>query len=284
MTPTRTYTNYLTIPVLTVLGLGHAPPAATADLDEGLVGYWSFDDGTATDNSGQGHDGVVHGSPAVIQGVRGYALSLDGVDDYIQIPDAPELEPQALTLSAWLRADATTGTAGIIDKRSSDNHRGYVLLLRSWLAAELIIGDGNLQSSGRVDCPPGEWVHLAATYDGAVLQTYLNGRAAAHHAHATTIRYGGSGDLWMGRDIPTPTYYLSGAIDEVRVFSRALDEAEIRQLYEADAAVFNVAASQQPTLANWWMLLISLLKEGEQSVGSQALRRAMTIPKGGSQE
>jgi hypothetical protein len=70
------------------------------------------------------------------------------------------------------------------------------------------------------------WSHLAATYDGANLRLYVNGALAATTAitgniaaTANPLRIGGNA-VWGE--------YFSGLIDEVRVYNRALTQAEVQ--------------------------------------------------------
>ena len=53
--------------------------------DEGLVAHWNFDEGTgskAYDRSDYINDGKIYG-PKWVQGISGYALRFDGIDDYV---------------------------------------------------------------------------------------------------------------------------------------------------------------------------------------------------------
>ena len=56
------------------------------NLEEGLVAYWSFDNCDATDDSGNGYDGLINGSPKCVDGVKGKAFKFSGnLSDYISI-------------------------------------------------------------------------------------------------------------------------------------------------------------------------------------------------------
>ena len=57
--------------------------ATAIDLEKDLVAYYSFDDGTAKDNSGNGNDGVIYGAK-VVDGIKGKALYFDGIDDRVR--------------------------------------------------------------------------------------------------------------------------------------------------------------------------------------------------------
>ena len=66
-------------------------------MTRGLVAYWSFDEGTGTttyDGSDNGNHGTfvtVASSPKWTNGKVGGALSFDGVDDYVEVPDSSSL-------------------------------------------------------------------------------------------------------------------------------------------------------------------------------------------------
>ena len=74
-----------TFTILTVLS-----PGAVAEQPAGLLAEWRFDEGSgniAKDTSGNGHDGSVHGA-SWVKLDEGYAISVDGVDDYIDCAPA----------------------------------------------------------------------------------------------------------------------------------------------------------------------------------------------------
>jgi len=82
-------------------------PKVLSASDNGLVGYWSFDEGMGTkagDMSGNGKNGTITGSTWTT-GKRGQALSLNGSSDYV---DAGNVYNGVKTISFWLKADTTT--------------------------------------------------------------------------------------------------------------------------------------------------------------------------------
>jgi hypothetical protein len=78
----------------------------------------------------------------------------------------------------------------------------------------------------RHSVPVDRWSHLAVTYDGARLRLYVDGREVADRAAAGRIQTSPD-PLWMGGNRPYGEHF-DGAIDEVRVYDRALSEREIR--------------------------------------------------------
>ena len=96
-----------------------------AQLENGLIGYWSFDEGrgtTASDSSGNGNDGTLVNGPIWTSGEIAGALSFDGVDDYVSFASQAQ---STISISAWVYAQATPGNVfpRIIDMP------GYVLFL-----------------------------------------------------------------------------------------------------------------------------------------------------------
>jgi len=79
---------------------------AIADLNDGLVGYWTFDEGgggTAHDSSGYGNDGTLSGAGWIV-GLSGTALAFDGIDDYVQVSDSASLDlTSAFTIEVWVK-------------------------------------------------------------------------------------------------------------------------------------------------------------------------------------
>lgn len=92
------------IVTLAMMGMLLATGATFADLSTGLVARYDFG-GNANDLSGYGNDGTVHGAALTVDrfGNANSAYGFDGVDDYIRVPDAPQLNGMnSLTLSVWV--------------------------------------------------------------------------------------------------------------------------------------------------------------------------------------
>ena len=70
------------------------------------------------------------------------------------------------------------------------------------------------------------WAHLAATYDGATMRLYVNGAQVASQAQTGAIATS-TNPLQIGGDSLYGGYF-AGQIDEVRIYDRALNIAEIQ--------------------------------------------------------
>ena len=61
---------------------------------ESIVAAWLFDEGngkTASDSTGNGHDGAIEAGPKWVKGRFGKALEFDGTDDWVSIPHSKNL-------------------------------------------------------------------------------------------------------------------------------------------------------------------------------------------------
>jgi len=79
----------------------------------GLRGYRSFDASTGTDDSGNGHTGVVLNGATFGTGKVGKTLILDGVNDYISVGTGSDLSSNTITIEAWFKR-ASTNTRDVI--------------------------------------------------------------------------------------------------------------------------------------------------------------------------
>jgi len=76
---------------------------AQVNLDQGLVGYYSFDNGGAQDQSSGNLNSMVYGNPSPVPGISGSAFFFDGIDDYIEIPNGLNFQ-EDFTITMWVNA------------------------------------------------------------------------------------------------------------------------------------------------------------------------------------
>jgi hypothetical protein len=210
-------------------------------------GHWSLDDGggnLALDGSGFGHDGILANGPAWRSaGAVGGALGFDGVDDRVDAGDSAGLGPgAALTVAAWVKIASKSAQRKVAGRWADLPSPDYACLLTIRgegydRPAFAVRADATALVEAAAALEVGRWTHLAGTYDGATLRIYMDGRLEATRALAGAIRTssapfriggGGSGDV--------PESPFHGEIDEVRLYGRALAEAEIRSLATSTAA------------------------------------------------
>jgi hypothetical protein len=218
----------------------------------GLVGWWRFDEGgglSVTDSSGNGNTGTLMGNPAWVSGISGNALRFNGLTDYIRIPNSTSLSTGVMTVAMWvnvsdfLKSSPSFFAWGGNRGSCQDTYRTWYLpsgaIQASYqnVASSQVIRGAALANSSTVKL--GEWAHYVFTYDGnttsVTIAAYKNGALAkAPYTAADGLANCGS-MLGIGtqEDYPNMAYVrvFAGAIDDVRVYNRALSSSEIYELY-----------------------------------------------------
>ncbi|HVQ58803.1 MAG TPA: LamG-like jellyroll fold domain-containing protein [Solirubrobacterales bacterium] len=183
---------------------------------------------TATDASPSKNNGTVSGATSVAGGKIGRALSFDGVNDKVDVPDAASLDlTTGMTLEAWVNPTTKTGyRTALMKERNKDLVYALYASNGSTPKLENFTATENAATAPAANSLPlNTWSHLAATYDGTTLRLYVNGTQVATKAAtgampntANPLRIGGN-SVWGE--------YFSGLVDEVRVYNRALTAGEI---------------------------------------------------------
>ncbi len=204
----------------------------------GLVGYWSFDEGsgiTARDLSGRGNTGTLVNGSTWTTGRVGGALSFDGVNDHVDVGIRSGLTPPNITIEAWVRADRLDDWDGIISNMSAWGS-GFSLQIGTVQRIAAMVSGHYLRTTWAP--VTGVWYHIVATHDNATSLNilYVNGREEArvtrsifYEANARTQ----IGVFYTSTPPTIPALLFNGIIDEVRIYNRALSAAEIMANFNA---------------------------------------------------
>ena len=231
-------------------------------LSKGLVAYYPFD-GNANDESGYGNSGTLDGAvlTAGRHGVPGTAYFFDGIDDEVAIQPAEPLTgiEGAVTVTAWIYNEGLGApTYGSQDLQGIFGPATY-LAWDSDGGFGLRLYDGNHDSvnsrrysftvgAPRQDldsasiAPEDRWDFVVASYDGNTMRIFRNGLLDASQVVGPGLTRGmnyGGNYFTIGQFVDwsagTQRCPFHGKIDDVRVYNRALNEAEVGQLYQTDA-------------------------------------------------
>jgi len=154
----------------------------------------------------------------------------------LDIPHRPELDPPVFTLETWVRVpnrlSALNHHHWLIGKNANEWQEGNFgfLLTGNTVAAIMNIGGGreNVYRINRGNAlPPGDWHHLAMSYDGDTLRLYVDGRPAGS-TNVGKARVPGQGKLRIGHRPDGHGQPVHALFDEVRLWSRVLDDREIK--------------------------------------------------------
>jgi hypothetical protein len=209
--------------------------------DPTLVCWYPFNL-LATDESGNGNDGTVVGA-TLATGKQGQAYLLTSGSDHIQMP-LGTLTAAAGTFTVWVYPNAfPAAPQSILGHTSStsawaDRLQLYTEDIDGNLA--LGIGDNHAVASAIVQLAVQQWQHVALTWDGNVYRLYIDGVEAATGSYSGLTQLGAFADVGNSGSADARTSGFDGIVDEVRLYSRALDAAEI-------AALITVPRPKAPT-------------------------------------
>jgi hypothetical protein len=213
---------------------------STSAVKAELIGWWRFND-DLLDSSGLGNDGVSGGNPMFVEGYAGSGLELDG-DDYVVIDSvADDFTDTDITLSAWVK---TSDTNADWFSCNASNFGNQVRLCIE--GGKFGFDTDSEHALSTTTVSDGEWHLLTFVRSGNIGYTYVDGviensyEPAANYA----VNYAGytgdfiQSDLWsIGQEWDPwgPSDHLTGIVDDVRIYDRALSEAEIQVIMESGA-------------------------------------------------
>ncbi len=173
----------------------------------------------------------------LVPGKLGNAIALNGVDDYLSLPDGIVSELADFSITSWVYIDSTADMARLFDfgfgtqrymalvPRTRDNKMCFFITKISHYADQTICGAA---------VPVGEWAHVAITLSGTTGILYLNGSEVGRNENMVLapFRLGESRQNWLGDSQYSADALLHGKIDDFRIYSGALTTLELGSLIE----------------------------------------------------
>lgn len=154
------------------------------------------------------------------------SLNLTGTG-YAEVDDSASISPtSAITIQCWIKSN-TENSKGLVAKWKSPS-TDYMLFKVSNLFRIYI---GNEQLSSAV-IPQTGWLNIAGSYDGSTMKTFVNGQPSTSKSFSGTINDGNL-PLEIGRYNNSSSTSYSERIDDVKIYNRALSDAEILKNYNA---------------------------------------------------
>ncbi|MBT4814266.1 MAG: hypothetical protein HON70_01130, partial [Lentisphaerae bacterium] len=201
---------------------------------EGLVAFWSFDEGSdpdvTLDCTGNGRGAHLHDA-RYAPGVQRRALVCDGSS--AQTAPDPVLFPQWLTLSCWVRTD-TAGQSNswfINGVYGGSTDCGYRLgLTRGRLCWGVPETSWSHHLAANEPLPTGRWVHAAATADGEEMCIYMDGKRVAVGKRSVPVGAPLAKPVTLGNYEVGHRAHFVGLLDEVRLYDRVLAPERIAEL------------------------------------------------------
>ena len=212
-------------------------------LDPDLVAWYRFEgalDGIVEDSSGNALHGTCVACPMPTLGVVGQAAAFDGETQFIQLPGSPAFDlTEAFTVAAWAKLE-TWPTAPVVSTiigrpvgdGVNNSWEIYGRLTSGVPRMHYNLSDTPSSSIGAAVevFDASDWLHVALTWDGSTARMYLSGEVRAERS-ITHIAYDEQAPrIGADFDYGEDAGFLEGAIDEVRIYSRALTEEEVAAL------------------------------------------------------
>ena len=245
----------LSLVAVLIIGLGVAIPVAarTVVIEDGLIGYWSFDKDTVkgktvADIWGD-QDAEIIGDLQIVAGKFGEAVQLGGgAGARVQMTDdikKAKLPTEEMTVELWAWDEQFIEWGGYVVAVQDNGafEKGWLLGTR-WKAFSFALssedaddGDGlltylNAANSSEMN----KWYHVVGTYDSKEMKIYVNGKLeGTSGVQSGPINYPDRIFFSIGayKD-DNEDFVHKGMLDEVRLYDRALSEKEILNNMEAE--------------------------------------------------
>ncbi len=225
---------------------------ATVTVSSGLVGWWPLDEGTglmAHDISGQGNNGKWSGAPSSPNDtyyttglIDSYAGYFDGSDNEVTIGTQPVYQfTGPFTISAWV----STVVSGTILTMQNGGDNGYNVAINYGGILFCVYANATQSCTGGGQYPLSKpaWTYFTAVFDGSNISVYANGAFVASSPAATPTA--SSGPLVFGAAQRGGYSNFTGALDDIRIYNRALAANEISSLYNTVVGTPNAPTNLQ---------------------------------------
>lgn len=225
-----------------VSGLSNIPSVST--VSNTVCGLWHLDEGSGNitaDSSGNSNIGNLVNGALWTSGKTNNAVQLDGIDDYVNVPDNSTLNGMsAITVAAWVNISQLPSAGQNYDIVGKDsNGNSYRITLgasgtghfvvntsnNSWYSAGTYAGFTTVLSTNT-------WYYIVGTYDGSNVRVYVNGSYEGSGSQTISGTINNSlSNVKFGYKSSSNVDYLKGTVDEVNVYNRALTSDEVKNLY-----------------------------------------------------
>ena len=243
--------------IMVLIGVGLAQSALSS-----VVGIWLMNEnkGNVIKEATGAHkqDGTfIGGVKWEPNGKIGSAVSFDGSTGHIEIPDpSNRLTPKNITLMSWVKMEAISGLRSILEQYDWAGALGTHAFRMDGAMVQLWViwgAAGENVEGGAVKA--GEWTHVAGSYDGETIRTYINGKMVAEKKIAKKDLVASNKSLSIGvRGDSKDVQWLNGLVDEVAIFDTALSEKELTAIVNSKGGLSNLylAVSPKSKLAVTW--------------------------------
>lgn len=181
---------------------------------------------------------------AWVAGRKDNAAFFNGITDYLEIPNDAVFQPTlSLSVAGWINASTwptDLNLASIILRKGDANPNNWQVAVVGGRAAMILDDYDAYALLGNTTLPVNTWTHVAATWDGQFVRIYVDGVLDNTPVARSTAIGTDARALYIGGRIGN-TDIVSGSVDDVRFYNRALTAQEVAAL----------AAGGKPRITSW---------------------------------
>ncbi len=201
--------------------------------DPNLVAYWQMNEGsgsTISDDSGSFNTGTLINNPSWGQSKYNEGLQLDGVNQYVNISSSTSIALTGdLTICFWIKIDDISLSHFGVTKTNGASPQPFdMYFLAPTGQINFLRGSPNQQVTG-FTMSAGAWTYVVVSMQGWTVSFYKNGVQTNKTMTTTTIADTGK-PLKIGTRNDFAVY-TKGGFDDIRIYNRALSQAEVTALY-----------------------------------------------------
>ena len=227
------------------------------------VAHWNFNDGAGdilTDGAEYGFDGTLHNmdSASWETGKQCGSLYFDGIDDYVEIENYQGIvKTSTRTCSAWIKT--TDSPFYIMNWGGNTARAAWSVELND--AGNLTLNFNGIQLATNNFLADGQWHHVAymMSYEYSKFGYYVDGVLQSlidiYPENLRTLPYS---NIKLGTDI-SGTKFSEGYIDDIRIYSRVINEATMKAIYNECALYADFSADGRVNLKDFSSLAYNWL-------------------------
>lgn len=190
------------------------------------------------DLAGANHGTILNS--AALYNSSGY-MNFDGVDDYLTMNDVGSLS--TFTCEAFVRITSMPPGYACYISNVYPGTASKVNFALGHVASPSTIScgffDGSWRYSPTFTPSTNTWYHVVGTYDGSLLKLFINGVSQGTPTSYTGTPTTSNGGIRIGRRWDNPDYF-TGHLSSIKLYNRALTDAEIRQNFNAGRGRFGI--------------------------------------------
>lgn len=216
------------------------PAYASTVLADAPLGYWRLDEATGTIAASAGSSGSAgtYTGGVTLGGIGPFtgttAPRFNGSSAYVNVANSVPFDAisSAITVEAWVRVNAFDRTWNTIASKGDSTWR----LQRNGNLDTLGFDTDGLNPpylAGNRSVNDGLWHHVVATYDGRAKALWIDGELDAWTPATGNININPAFPVRIGENAQSTGRFWNGWLDEVAIYSRALNPAEIVEHYAA---------------------------------------------------